>query len=88
MTREDIAERYSDEADKILFLDESYYDGVLLGVIELDDIHVAVYSSEKCVNLIVENMKLSYEEVYEHFYYNVQGAYMGEYSPRFVDDEF
>lgn len=88
MTREDIAERYSDEADNILFLDEPWYDGALLGVIEIDDIHVAVYSSEKCVNLIVENMKLSYEEAYEHFYYNVQSAYMGVYSPRFVDDEF
>ncbi len=43
---------------------------------------VAVYSKEKVLEILQENM--SAEEAQEHFDYNIAGAYVGESTPVFL----
>ncbi len=43
---------------------------------------VVVYSVEKCLDILAEDM--TYEEAVEYFEYNVLGAYMGPMTPIFV----
>ena len=43
----------------------------------------AVYSYEKCVSVLMERDKASYEEAVEHMEFNVVGSYMGEQTPLF-----
>lgn len=43
-----------------------------------------VYSSEKCVEILMERDGMSFDEAVEFFEYNVAGAYVGELTPIFV----
>lgn len=43
----------------------------------------AIYDREKCIDILMEDM--SNEEAEEYFEYNVQGAYVGESTPVFVE---
>jgi len=45
---------------------------------------VVVYSVEKCLDILAEDM--TYEEAVEYFEYNVLGAYMGPMTPIFVHE--
>ncbi len=47
---------------------------------------VLVYSIEKCIEIFCRDM--SYEESVEYFYFNVEGAYLGEKTPIFIHTEF
>jgi len=43
---------------------------------------IAVYDREKCIEILMEDM--SEEEAEEYFEFNVQGAYVGESTPSFM----
>jgi hypothetical protein len=43
----------------------------------------AIYDREKCIEILMDDM--SEEEAEEYFEYNVQGAYVGESTPSFVE---
>ena len=43
---------------------------------------IAVYDREKCIDILMDDM--SEEEAEEYFEYNVQGAYVGESTPSFM----
>jgi hypothetical protein len=45
-----------------------------------------VYSRSKCIEVLITRDKMSKEEAEEFFDFNVEGAYMGEKTPIFVDD--
>jgi len=45
-----------------------------------------VYSITECINILMERDKMTYSEAMEYFSYNVDGAYMGEQTPVWVDD--
>jgi hypothetical protein len=45
---------------------------------------VAVYSYEKCIEVLVEQSGLSEEEAEEYMEYNVVGAYVGDQTPIFM----
>jgi hypothetical protein len=49
---------------------------------------VAVYSRKRCMDILVNRDEMSYEEATEYFDFNVAGAYVGESTPIFLDDEF
>ena len=49
---------------------------------------VAVYSRKKCIEILMDNGIIEYEDATEYFDFNVAGAYMGESTPVFLDDEF
>jgi hypothetical protein len=45
---------------------------------------LAVYDRDKCIE-ILESQGMTPEEAQEYFYYNTQGAYVGEQTPVFVE---
>jgi|TARA_R110001632_G_scaffold43679_2_gene110854 hypothetical protein len=46
---------------------------------------VAVYDREKCIEVLVARDGMSMDEAEEYFEYNVQGAYVGEDTPIFME---
>ena len=47
---------------------------------------LAIYDSQKVIEILVEKYEMSYEDAIEWYDYNILGAYVGEYTPLFVDD--
>ena len=45
---------------------------------------LAVYYRDKCIE-ILESQGMTPEEAQEYFYYNTQGAYVGEQTPIFLE---
>ena len=43
-----------------------------------------VYSVEKVLKVLMGRHKISKTEAYEYFYHNIEGAYLGEYTPIFM----
>jgi|TARA_R100000315_G_C5235356_1_gene147101 hypothetical protein len=60
------------------------FDQAFLGVVFEWGPPRAVYSYEKCVNVLIERDKMTQEEALEYMEYNVVGAYVGEQTPIFV----
>lgn len=46
-----------------------------------------IYSRSKCIDILVKQ-GLSYEEAIEHFDFNVEGAYVGEQTPIWCEDDY
>lgn len=44
-----------------------------------------VYDRKKCIDILVERDGMSYEEADEYFAYNVEGAWVGENTPAFLE---
>lgn len=44
-----------------------------------------IYSIRKCVDILIDE-GMTEEDALEHFYYNVEGAYVGEKTPIWADD--
>ena len=47
-----------------------------------------VYSFSKCIDILMKEHKMDYEEAVEYFDYNVSGAYVGDQTPIWVNDNF
>ena len=45
---------------------------------------LAMYDRDKCIE-ILESQGMTPDEAQEYFYYNTQGAYVGEQTPVFVE---
>tara|TARA_R110002020_G_scaffold263160_3_gene477551 strand:- start:344 stop:628 length:285 start_codon:yes stop_codon:yes gene_type:complete len=48
---------------------------------------LAVYSSQKIIEIIMKEDDVSEEEALEYFYFNIIGAYVGENTPIFIDQQ-
>jgi hypothetical protein len=60
-------------------------DGFDEAIVGLDtDLQRVVYSIDKCVDIIIQDMEITWEDAIEHFYYNVAGSYVGEQTPIFI----
>ena len=46
---------------------------------------VAVYNRDKCIDILIIRDGIDREEAEEYFEYNVQGAYVGENTPVFLE---
>jgi len=78
-----ICEDYPDES----FLQADGFDDALLGVVSDFNAELRLaYSKAKCITILVERDGMTDEEALEHFDYNVQGAYVGEKTPVWIDD--
>ena len=81
---EDIIESYPDEE----LLQADGFDDALLGVVtDFNAKPRLAYSKDKCISILMVRDGMSYEEAIEYFDYNVSGAYVGEKTPIWVDDE-
>ena len=77
---ESIIERYEDET----FLKADGFDEAIIGV---DDVSMRlIYSISKSIKILEKDM--SYEEAVEYFEFNVSGAYVGEKTPIWCNDDF
>lgn len=83
MTRNEILNRYPE--DTFLFLDG--HDQAILGVMEenFEGKHRIIYSVAKIIEKLEEEMTPF--EAYEYFSFNIEGAYVGEQTPVFCQDE-
>jgi hypothetical protein len=83
-TKEDIInwieENYPDES--VLLADG--LEDAFIGIAYQFNTAIAIYDKQKCIDIFV-NDGMSYEEANEYFDFNVQGAYVGEKTPAFLD---
>tara|TARA_R100000697_G_scaffold32460_4_gene43702 strand:+ start:1307 stop:1534 length:228 start_codon:yes stop_codon:yes gene_type:complete len=49
--------------------------------------HVAIYSREKCIDILMKREGMDRKEAEKYFEHNVQGAYVGEETPVFLSQE-
>ena len=78
-----LAEHYGEE---LLFLHEEMYDKAIIGVAHRACQNpVVAYDREKVVKISTENSVMTPEEAEEYFEYNQLGAYVGDYTPVFID---
>ena len=85
MTRKQIDdfvdEYYPDE--KILLADG--FDDAFLGIApRMNQSPVAVYDRQRCVEVLVERDGMTWEEADEFVSYNVEGAFVGEGTPLYL----
>jgi hypothetical protein len=79
---DEILEAYPDYP----FLIADGFDEAVIGVEERS--MRLVYSSQKCIDILVKDHWMEYEDASDYFYYNVSGSYVGEQTPIFIDDNF
>lgn len=93
MNREDIAEINPDA----LLVDG--FDEAIIGMAERINLGpVVAYDVEKIIEILMKNMEVEPDDIeegqteidvkkemaYDYFYFNIQGAWMGEFTPIFV----
>ena len=71
---------YEDEE----FLKADGFDGAVIGVDE--STLRLIYSTTKCVEILIERDDMEFDEALEYFDFNVRGAYMGEKTPIWCED--
>ena len=76
--RDKILEAY----DEVLFADG--FDDAIIGF--EPNMWKVVYSRRKCVDILVQNEGMSYEDAIDYLEYNTFNAYVGENTPLWVDD--
>jgi len=78
---------YSDYSDKILLADG--FDDAFIGVGQNTEGNpVAVYSIEKCLDILAEQFKDEEDamgDAIDYFEFNVRGSYVGEFTPMFIN---
>jgi hypothetical protein len=77
--REIILESYPD----LEIMTADGFDDAIIGYCERSD--KVIYSIKECINILI-NQDMSEEEAFEYFYYNVEGAYMGDKTPIWCND--
>jgi hypothetical protein len=76
-----ILEENLSEEETILLADG--FESAFLGVGRQFGNPMAVYDRKKCIDILMKNM--SYEEAEEYFQFNVEGAWIGEQTPIFLN---
>jgi len=61
------------------------FDEALLGLGTQFNRDIAVYDFEKCVDILMSRDDMSYDEAVEYMDYNIIGAYVGAYTPIFLN---
>lgn len=75
-----IKEELSYINEQALFADG--FDDALIGIDQVN--YVAVYDADKCISILKETSSMTHQEALEWFEFNTLGAYVGEYTPRFI----
>ena len=79
----DIIEWMTNYDEEILTADG--FDYALIGICErINQPTIAVYDTNKCLKVLIERDGMTEEDAEEYFYYNVVGAWVGDYTPCFV----
>ena len=87
MTKLDLLlEHYGD----LEFLKADGFDEAVLGVVfdKVTGVARLAYSRCQCLEILINRDGMTEEEAIEYFDFNVEGAYVGEKTPAWVDDTF
>lgn len=61
------------------------YDSAIIGMAERINLGpVVAYDVQKIINILIERDGMSDEDAWEFFYYNIQGSWMGDFTPVFI----
>ena len=81
---EELLENCLHDDENVLLADG--FEDALLGIgRKLVGKPIAVYDRTKCIEILVERDGMSFEEAEEYFSFNVEGAYVGDQTPMFVE---
>lgn len=72
------------------FLSADGFEDCIIGVTydKSTSVHILVYSRSECIDILTTRDGMSSDEAVEYFDFNVEGAYMGDKTPIWVDDFF
>jgi hypothetical protein len=79
---EQLIEYYEEEQ----FLKADGFDDAVIGVDERS--MRLIYSTTKCIEILMVDHDMSMEEAIEYFEFNTKGAYVGEKTPIWCEDGF
>ena len=81
--KDQIIEHYADHVDGApLFADG--FDSAILGICPVS--FRVIYSRNKCIYALVDNDDMTIDDAIEYLEYNTFSAYVGEYTPIFIED--
>jgi hypothetical protein len=84
MNKREIIVEFTGDED-LLFVDPERFDAAIIGVTErIGDLPTICYSKDKVLEILMED-GMSWEEAGEYYNFNIVGAYMGEYTPTFLE---
>lgn len=61
------------------------FDDAIIGVCYISGNAIALYDKELCLEILMRDDEMTYEDATEYFDYNVQGSYVGEKTPAFAE---
>ena len=64
---------------------QEYFDDCIKGTVYRVNLSVLCYDVIDILLMLQDKMGMSGEEAEEHFQYNIEGSYMGEHSPVFLN---
>ena len=70
--------------DLIVLEPRSLFNSCIVGVVERINLACLCYDVPKIIVALMRDQKISGEEAWEHYEFNIQGSYMGEHSPVFL----
>jgi len=73
----------NDDHDQALFADG--FDEAFLGMGRQFNKTIAVYDYDRCLDILIERDGMSTLEAIEHMEFNVIGAWVGEFTPVFLE---
>jgi hypothetical protein len=85
----DFIDIYADDEHKENILLADGFDEAFVGLAHRDGQHgkqVAVYGIFSCIHTLRLKNKWSWEEAEEYFQHNTRWAYVGEYTPMFIEE--
>jgi|TARA_Y100000310_G_C20462696_1_gene706128 hypothetical protein len=75
---------FDEDRDGILLADG--FEDAFMGIVEsFGSKPKALYDSEKCIDVLMERDGMNYQDAMEFFSFNVEQAYVGEYTPAFFE---
>jgi len=81
--RKRLTKEYPDH--ELLFLSETEYDVAIIGVCEqFGSVLKIAYNGDKVLKILMKYSKMTFEDAYEYFNFNMVGAYMGENTPVYI----
>lgn len=81
MSEPTIRELIAESNPEALFADG--FDEAIIGMCE--NTRCAVYSVQKCVDVLIRDDGMTEEDAWEHLYYNAICGYVGEFTPIWVN---
>jgi len=75
----EIKEHY---CDGIKWMSADGFDDAIIGVCN----EKIVYSRTKCIHILMDRDKMTFDEAEEFFDFNIEGVYMGKKTPIWIDD--